>query len=259
MLAMCSPSTSWCTVSVQRVVLVQAQTLPGSCGSKNSVMVCAQSMKDLRKWKQDDGTQKDFDWSSTCSFRVCCNKSADKDGKVTFKISPNSNVKHTALCGAKSRMTKGEMLSSESFVNAVSNNKGASSKSLGQVLMQEEKVPHRSQDLRTLQRARSEILSWDEINWSGLWEALPHYLDELQEKNPGSHIILETHPDNTFKRLFVMLKPVVDMLKLIGRKVSGHDFCHSRHTLFGGMYANSTFQLGRGTLIELFSAVFDGA
>ena len=222
-------------------------------------MVCSSYLWDLRQYlKGDDNEKEDFDSEASCPFRVSSNKST-RNGNVSITFSLNSNLGHSALCGSQAIITKGEMLATPSFLAAVSTNKGVSSKTLSNLLM-EENLAERAQNLRTLQRARSSIKGREAKLWNPLWAALPGYLDDLKAKNPGSTITLEWDPiSNVFKRAFVMLGGAIALVRKVGRRVMGADFCHSRNDFFGGVYANSTFQLGNGTLFELFFAFFAGA
>ena len=134
-------------------------------------------------------------------------------------------------------------------------------------------------------RANASLRSIDNHLWDAKWSALSSYLIQLREGS-SCYTHWKTNADNTFRYYFVAFYSVRDLLQTNGRPVCSTDMGHFKHQLFEGMNATGTtvvyygycccfmhcffvgnlativilfkglFQLGDGTLIALWSAVF---
>jgi hypothetical protein len=67
---------------------------------------------------------------------------------------------------------------------------------------------------------------------------------------------IDTEADGMFKSAFVAFRAVHEAIKLNARPVCSTDFGHMKHELFAGLNATGLFQMGDGTIIPLWAAVF---
>ena len=86
--------------------------------------------------------------------------------------------------------------------------------------------------------------------------ALPKYLADLQQANPGSRCVYDVDADGRLLRYFILLKPVYLFTKEIGRPVSGSDFGHLQHHCHDGTMATGNFKTGNGDEHPVWLAYF---
>jgi hypothetical protein len=61
-----------------------------------------------------------------------------------------------------------------------------------------------------------------------------------------------------FMAAFLAFGPAVELLKKVGRNVSGADFGHSTSPVFQGTYALGIHQTGSGAVLPVWAACFGG-
>ena len=91
------------------------------------------------------------------------------------------------------------------------------------------------------------------------FSCLPRFLHDVAAKKPGSwmDVKLNEHTDE-FMAAFFAFGPAVELLKTVGRNVSGADFGHSTSPVFQGTYALGIHQTGSGAVLPLWAACFGG-
>ena len=68
-------------------------------------------------------------------------------------------------------------------------------------------LPSASSLYRAQQSVRTEGDKYYDVNWARLED----YLNELDELNNDCHVVIEKNPDNSFKRYFIGLSPVIEV------------------------------------------------
>ena len=105
-----------------------------------------------------------------------------------------------------------------------------------------------------LWRAQRKVRAETNTQWAAQWDEMGRYFARL--KSAGIPASVDLYSDNTFRYAFVAFPAVHAALKADGRGVCSTDFGHMKHDHFAGLNATGIFQLGDGTLVTLWSALF---
>lgn len=92
------------------------------------------------------------------------------------------------------------------------------------------------------------------LSWSSQWGEMGRYFRKMN--NAGIKAAVLCDADQVFDRAFVAFPAVYAAIKVGGRGVCSTDFGHMKHDWFGGLNALGLFQLGDGSIIPLWAAIF---
>jgi hypothetical protein len=90
------------------------------------------------------------------------------------------------------------------------------------------------------------------------FEEIRPYFQRIVHSNPDSYYDITTDDCDVFQSAFLLFGPAMQMIRKLGRPISGTDWGHSKHVKFNGIYAFGTFQYGSGHTQLLWMAVHSG-
>ena len=107
--------------------------------------------------------------------------------------------------------------------------------------------------------ARRAVEAQHNLVFTEKFACLPRFLHDIVAKNPGSWMDVKRNEHTSeFMAAFFAFGPAVELLKKVGRNVSGADFGHSTSPVFQGTYALGIHQTGSGAILPVWAACFGG-
>ena len=106
----------------------------------------------------------------------------------------------------------------------------------------------------TLWRAQRALRKKINHAWDAQWAEFGRYFNKLQQFNITAKVC--TDEEGVFRCAFVAFPAARIAIINNGRGVCSTDFGHMKHDFFGGLNATGLFQLGDGSVIPLWSAIF---
>lgn len=198
----------------------------------------------LNKFEPGDGV---------CNFAAIASKNR-KTGMV--KVSKNSTLTHSSVCPVAGGKVKASMLKQSPQFRATVQAAGGKAKL---PVLRAEGAKHGLGDLAAsnavMYAAQRSIRELANLAWDKQWAELPALLKKLADSGMA-FVKLDTDNDEVFQRAFVAYHPVHNAQKVAGRPVCSTDFGHVKHDFFDGLNATGLFQMGDGTLLALWAAIF---
>eukprot|EP00039_Didymoeca_costata_P010510 m.141610 g.141610 ORF g.141610 m.141610 type:complete len:755 (-) comp14855_c0_seq3:75-2339(-) len=250
------------SVAVRKLCVAQRKNFGiAVSGGHNWTYRCKDWIKAKKQAAKED---KPFDESTFCQaiipFSRRNKKGASSDGRIYEASASRTIISHT--CNLDYTPTARDLLAMPSFVAAIHRNKGIKKRKLDSLMKETEgvKMPSKS----AVYRARKKVVEECFAGYEDRMAVISLFAKAIMDANPGSVVELVTAPMSVggethteFRSLFILLQPVWEVYKLIGRRVMGIDATNSKHPTFGGTTLTLTGQFASGRKIPLAILICD--
>lgn len=198
--------------------------------------------KNLARWAPED----------ICVFMASASKNRTTG---LWTLSGKSVLEHSQSCPVASAKVKPSMLAKDPAWRASIGAHGGKAKA--KVIRAEAAKIGLGGSAATndaLYQAQKKVRGELNLLWEAQWAEFGRYFHKLKEA--GIKAVYDTNDDGVFLRAFVAFPAGFEAITVNGRGVCSTDFGHIKHEYFGGLNATGLFQLGDGTVIPLWSAIF---
>ena len=173
-----------------------------------------------------------------CAFRMCyyknrkkkCNE-GDEDGAQPqlWKLGRKSTfLSHSADCPVVLKVKSRQLISHPGFRNQVVCDGKASLVNLTTRLQEPDGLPVTGMKSSRIYAARRAVEAQHHLVYSEKFASLPRYLYDICAQNPSSWFDVKCNEHTgEFMAAFLAFGPAFELLRHVGRNVSGADFGHS--------------------------------